>query len=49
MRWSRPSASKRKRGPIDWCTTAIAGCGQYLSIRYTQRLAEAGIEPSLAS
>ena len=31
-----------------WCTTAIA-VGQYLSIRYTERLAEAGIEPSVGS
>ncbi len=30
------------------CTTATAGV-QYLSIRYTERLAEAGIEPSVGS
>lgn len=46
-------------GPIsaNSCTTAIAGSrvdsrdgrNMYLSIRYTERLAEAGIEPSVGS
>jgi putative transposase len=31
--------------PWDWSTTATGQ--QYLSIRYTERLAEAGIEPSV--
>ena len=30
------------------CITAIAG-SQYLSMRYTERLADAGIEPSVGS
>jgi putative transposase len=31
-----------------WCTTAT-GAGEYLSIRYSERLAEAGIDPSEGS
>ena len=31
-----------------WCTTAT-GAGEYLSIRYSERLAEAGVEPSVGS
>jgi putative transposase len=31
------------------CTTAIVRGSQYVSIRYTERLAEAGVEPSVGS
>ena len=31
-----------------WCTIAT-GAPQYLSIRYSERLAEAGVEPSVGS
>ena len=34
--------------PWTWCITAIRGT-QYLSIRYTERLADAGIELSVGS
>src|SRR5438128_1990267 len=37
----RPRASRRPRRPVE--------LGQYLSIRYTERLAEAGMEPSVGS
>ena len=37
----------RGRTAGDWCITAIAA--QYLSIRYTERLAEAGIESSVGT
>jgi transposase InsO family protein len=33
-----------------WCTTATAArSSQYVSIRYSERLAEAGIQPSVGS
>ena len=38
----------RRRRAAGSCTIATAG-GQYVSIRYTERLAEAGIEPSVGS
>jgi transposase InsO family protein len=47
MPWSRPSTIAPSTSPTDWCITAIGV--QYLSIRYTERLAEAGIELSVGS
>ncbi len=44
----RCTTGGRCRAPAS-CLTAIAGSKQYLSIRYTERLAEAGIEPSVGS
>ena len=32
-----------------WCTTPTGACGQYLSIRYTERLAEVGAASSVGS
>jgi putative transposase len=49
MRWSRPSTRAPSGDRSDWCITAIGAGSQYLSIRYTERLAEAGIEPSVGS
>jgi transposase InsO family protein len=46
MHWSRRSTRARSADRSAWCITAI---GAYLSIRYTERLAEAGIEPSVGS
>ena len=46
-RWSKRSTS-RVRDADGSCITAIAAA-QYLSIRYTERLADAGIEPSVGS
>jgi hypothetical protein len=47
MRWSRRSTIARSSRRSRWCTTAIgARRVDYLSIRYTERLAQAGIEPS---
>ena len=46
MPWSRRCG--RGPGPGVSCTTRDRG-GQYLSIRYTERLAEAGCEPSVGS
>jgi transposase InsO family protein len=43
---SRRSTIDRSRSRSGWCITATAA---YLSIRYTERLAEAGIEPSVGS
>lgn len=40
--------SGRRSGRIGWCITAIVACST-LSIRYTERLAEAGIEPSVGN
>jgi putative transposase len=34
--------------PRVWCTI-VTGAGEYLSIRYSERLAEAGVEPSVGS
>jgi transposase InsO family protein len=48
MRWSRRSTSAPSASPAGWCITAIEPA-QYLSIRYTERLAEAGIELSVGS
>lgn len=44
MAWFIPQASRNGR-PLVFSDAAI----QYLSIRYTERLAEAGIEPSVGS
>jgi hypothetical protein len=33
---------------VDWCITADRG-SQHMSMRYTERLFEAGIEPSVAA
>ncbi len=46
MRWSRRCGHGPE--PRAWCITATGAC-QYLSIRYTERLAEAGIESSVGS
>ena len=48
MRWSRPCTSVARRRAAASSTTATAAL-QYVSIRYTERLAEAGIEPSVGS
>ncbi len=48
MRWSRLCTRADLFGAAGWFTTAIAG-SQYVSIKYTQRLAQAGIEPSVGS
>ena len=45
MRWSKRSTIGRSRD--HWCITVTGW--QYLSIRYTERLAEAGLEPSVGS
>ena len=45
-RWSRPCTRAGPSGAVASFTTAIA---QYLSIKYTERLAAAGIEPSVGS
>jgi transposase InsO family protein len=48
MRWSRrcmPDAGRRRGGLIHHSDRGV----QYVSIRYTERLAEAGIEPSVGS
>ena len=45
--WSRRCTTAVLLGATVSSTTAIAA--QYLSIRYTERLAEAGIEPSVGS
>jgi len=39
--WYRQKIADVLRRPVE--------CGQYVSIRYTERLAEAGIEPSVGS
>lgn len=48
MPWSRRCTIARSARPTGWCITAI-GASNYLSIRYTERLAEAGIELSVGS
>ena len=48
MRWSRRCMPAGPSKAPAWSTTAT-GASQYLSIRYTERLAEAGIEPSVGS
>jgi transposase InsO family protein len=35
--------------PSSWCCDNRLKSAQYLSIKYTERLAEAGIEPSVGS
>jgi putative transposase len=45
-RWSRPCTSAGPSAAAASSTTAIAVC---VSIKYTERLAEAGIEPSVGS
>lgn len=45
MPWSKCCTIARRTG--SWCITAIGV--QYPSIRYTERLSEAGIEPSVGS
>src|SRR5262245_28037498 len=47
-RWSKRSASGR-RGTSDRLVHHSDRGSQYLSIRYTERLLEAGIEPSVGS
>ena len=47
--WSRRSTRAGARTPPAWCITVIAAPKQYLSIRYTDRLADAGIELSVGS
>jgi putative transposase len=49
MPWNRHFTRARSAHRGAWCITAIGGSSQYLSIRYTARLAEAGIEPSAGS
>ena len=49
MLWSKPFINA-DRPRINWSTTRIADRGsQYLSIKYTERLAEAKIAPSVGS
>lgn len=48
MHWNRPSTNVARSKAWDWCITATEAA-KYLSIKYTERLAEAGIEPSVAS
>ena len=48
MRWSRPCTSAGPSAAAASSITAIAGCSTSRS-RYTERLAEAGIEPSVGS
>jgi hypothetical protein len=47
MPWNRPCTSGRPVHRGAWCITATAA--RNMSIRYTERLAEAGIEPSVGS
>jgi transposase InsO family protein len=49
MRWNRLSTSGNRFIGADSSTTATAAANIYLSIKYTERLAEAGIEPSVGS
>ncbi len=46
MRWSRHAPTDRWARRRTWCTTVTV---EYFSIRYTQRPADAGIEPSVGS
>ena len=48
MRWSRHCTIGGRSIAAGSCTIAT-GAAQYLSIKYTERLAEAGIEPSVGS
>lgn len=48
MPWSRPCISADQPGNLDWFTIRT-GAAQYLSIRYTERLGLADIEPSVGS
>src|SRR3954451_14056793 len=45
-RWSKPCTSA---GPSGAAASSITAIAQYLSIKYTERLAAAGIEPSVGS
>ncbi len=46
--WSRPCTIVAPSRAAGSCTTATRG-SQYLALRYTERLAEAGVEPSVGS
>ncbi len=48
MRWSRQCTNGVRSRATVWFITSDRG-SQYLAIRYTERLAEAGIEPSVGS
>ena len=48
MPWSRPSTTAGRLDGQVWFINSDRGA-QYVSIRYTERLAEAGIEPSVGS
>ncbi len=48
-RWSKPCTNAGPSGAAASSITAIARAAQYVSIKYTERLAEAGIEPSVGS
>ena len=48
MPWSRRSTHAVRQAVPDWCIVRIAAF-QYVAIRCTERLAEAGIEPSVGN
>ncbi len=48
MPWRRPFTSAGRQRTRAWCIIPTEG-SQYLAIRYTERLDEAGIEPSVGS
>ena len=45
----RSPRHRRPTGPVDWCITAIAESGQYVSLAYTDTLAEHGVAPSVGT
>ena len=47
-RWSKPCKNDGPPSEADWCIIRTGG-SQYVGIRYTERLAEAGVEPSVGS
>ena len=49
MRWNRRSTIGDRKPDIASWRIRTAEANQYTSIRYTERLAEAGIEPSVGS
>jgi putative transposase len=49
MPWNRRCTSGNRSQAAASCIIRTGGPKQYVSIRYTERLAEAGIEPSVGS